>query len=87
MLVENKFLFVNLPRCASTSFHISCLRSGFKIEHYAQSVVDEYHTPINLTPGLLDAEEPDANIAKGATCSYPPTPATLTIVAVPASLR
>ena len=48
MLVENKFLFISLPRCASTSFHISCLRSGFKIEHYAQSVVDEYHTPINL---------------------------------------
>ena len=49
MLVENKFLFISLPRCASTSFYISCLRSGFKIEHYAQSVVDEYHTPINLT--------------------------------------
>ena len=49
MLVENKFLFVNLPRCASTSFHISCLRSGFKIEHYGQSFVDNYHTPINLT--------------------------------------
>jgi hypothetical protein len=49
MLVENKFLFVNLPRCASTSFHISCLRSEFKVEHYAQSFVDSYPTPINLT--------------------------------------
>jgi hypothetical protein len=49
MLVENKFLFISLPRCASTSFHISCLRSGFKIEHNAQSFVDDYHTPINLT--------------------------------------
>ena len=49
MLVDNKFLFISLPRCASTSFYISCLRSGFKIEHYAQSIVDEYHTPINLT--------------------------------------
>lgn len=49
MLVENKFLFISLPRCASTSFHISCLRSGFKIEHYAQTFVDNYHTPVNLT--------------------------------------
>jgi hypothetical protein len=49
MLVENKFLFISLPRCASTSFHISCLRSGFKIEHYNQSFIDNYHTPVNLT--------------------------------------
>jgi len=49
MLVENKFLFISLPRCASTSFYISCLRSGFKIEHNDQSIVDTYPTPINLT--------------------------------------
>jgi len=49
MLVENKFLFISLPRCASTSFYISCLRSGFKIEHNDQSIVDSYPTPINLT--------------------------------------
>lgn len=49
MLVENKFLFISLPRCASTSFYISCLRSGFKIEHNDQSIVDSYHPPINLT--------------------------------------
>ncbi len=49
MLVENKFLFISLPRCASTSFYISCLRSGFKIEHFDQSFVDNYHIPINLT--------------------------------------
>jgi hypothetical protein len=60
MLVENKFLFVNLPRCASTSFHISCLRSGFKIEHYAQSFIDNYHIPINLT---LSNEEIADNMA------------------------
>lgn len=48
MLVENKFLYVSLPRCASTSFHISCLRSGFKLEYYGQSFIDNYHTPIDL---------------------------------------
>ncbi len=48
MLVDNKFLYISLPRCASTSFHISCLRSGFKLEHYAQQFIDNYHTPVNL---------------------------------------
>jgi len=48
MLVENKFLFISLPRCASTSFYISCLRSGFDVKHYSQTFVDNYHTPVNL---------------------------------------
>jgi len=48
MLVDNKFLYISLPRCGSTSFHISCLRSGFKLEHYKQSFIDNYHTPIDL---------------------------------------
>lgn len=48
MLVDNKFLYVSLPRCASTSFHISCLRSGFKLEHYAQQFIDNHQTPINF---------------------------------------
>jgi hypothetical protein len=60
MLVENKFLFISLPRCASTSFHISCLRSGFKIEHYAQTFVNNYHTDVNLT---LSNEEIADNMA------------------------
>jgi hypothetical protein len=60
MLVENKFLYVSLPRCASTSFYISCLRSGFKIEHYDQSFVDNYHTRIDLT---LSNEELADNMA------------------------
>ena len=60
MLVENKFLFISLPRCASTSFHISCLRNGFKIEHYNQSFIDNYHTPINLT---MSSEQVADNMA------------------------
>jgi len=34
MLVDNKFIFVSLPRSASTSFYITCLKKGIKIEHY-----------------------------------------------------
>jgi len=32
MLVEKKFIFISLPRCASTSFHISCLKRNFNLE-------------------------------------------------------
>ena len=48
MLVENKFLFISLPRCASTSFYISSLRSGFEIKHYAQAWIDSAKDRINL---------------------------------------
>lgn len=34
MLVDNKFYFISLPRCASTSFMISCLKQGIKINHF-----------------------------------------------------
>jgi hypothetical protein len=48
MLVENKFLFVSLPRCASTSFYISCLRNGFDVKHYEQEWIDSNKDLINL---------------------------------------
>lgn len=48
MLVENKFLFISLPRCASTSFYISSLRSGFEIKHYEQTWIDSAKSNINL---------------------------------------
>jgi hypothetical protein len=34
MLVDGKFFFISLPRCASTSFMISCLKQGIKLEHF-----------------------------------------------------
>ena len=37
MLVDGKFFFISLPRCASTSFMISCLKQGIKIEHFDSS--------------------------------------------------
>ena len=33
MLVENKFIYVSLPRCASTAFFISCIKNGFDVKH------------------------------------------------------
>ena len=33
MLVGDKFIYINLPRCASTSFVISCIKRGISINH------------------------------------------------------
>lgn len=33
MLVDNKFLFISLPRCASTSFFITCIRNRINTKH------------------------------------------------------
>lgn len=33
MLIDNKFLFVSLPRRASTSFHFSCLLNGLDVKN------------------------------------------------------
>jgi hypothetical protein len=49
MLVENKFLFISLPRCASTSFYMSCIRSGFIIKHFDQLLIDSYQDKIDLS--------------------------------------
>ena len=34
MLVDNKFFYLSLPRCASTSFHYSCLVNGIDVQTY-----------------------------------------------------
>ena len=41
MLIDNKFIFINLPRCASYAFHISCLRNNFDIEFYKSPKLSE----------------------------------------------
>jgi hypothetical protein len=34
MLIDKKFIFLSLPRCASTSFMIACLKNDILIEHF-----------------------------------------------------
>jgi hypothetical protein len=34
MLVENKFIYISLPRCASTAFMASCVKQNLDIKHY-----------------------------------------------------
>ena len=33
MLVDNKFFYISLPRCASTAFQISCVKQNINIQH------------------------------------------------------
>jgi hypothetical protein len=39
MLIENKFIFLNIPRCASTSFHISCVNHGLNIQYHTEDEI------------------------------------------------
>jgi hypothetical protein len=34
MLIDKKFIFISLPRCASTSFMITCAKNKIPIEHF-----------------------------------------------------
>jgi len=42
MLVENKFMYISLPRCASTSFMASCVQHGLNINHFNERVDIEH---------------------------------------------
>jgi hypothetical protein len=37
MLIDKKFIFLSLPRCASTSFMITCLKNDISVEHFDSS--------------------------------------------------
>jgi hypothetical protein len=37
MLIDKKFIFLSLPRCASTSFMITCLKNDILVEHFDSS--------------------------------------------------
>lgn len=38
MLVDNKFFYISLPRCASTSFMATCVKNEINIQHYENSL-------------------------------------------------
>lgn len=63
MLVENKFIYLNLPRCASTSFHIACLKYGLDIKYYD----DIIHT---INPPKIDSDNDNELIADNLTHTH-----------------
>ena len=54
MLVENKFIYLSLPRCASTSFLITCLRNNINFEHFDNFLINNMESTIDLN---LDNEK------------------------------
>ena len=40
MLIDNKFIYISLPRCASTAFHYSCILNDIK----TQNATNEWNT-------------------------------------------
>jgi len=49
MLVDNKFIYLSLPRCASTSFYISCLRNNIEVKHADETMFDKWNSNIDLS--------------------------------------
>jgi len=49
MLINNKFIYLSLPRCASTSFHATCLQLGIS--------VDDYTNPLNSHLSNVDIKD------------------------------
>jgi hypothetical protein len=52
MLVENKFIYISLPRCASTSFMASCVEQKLQIKHFddrfdIESQIKKYRIDLN----------------------------------------
>jgi len=48
MLVDNKFIYVSLPRCGSTSFYISCLRNNLDTKFFNQKHYERYNNIVDL---------------------------------------
>lgn len=63
MLVENKFIYLNLPRCSSTSFHIACLKNGLDIKYYD----DIIH---GLNPPKISVDADNESIADNLTHAH-----------------
>jgi hypothetical protein len=48
MLIDNKFIALSLPRCASTSLYITCLRNNISVEHYDESFYKTWSGNIDM---------------------------------------
>ena len=53
MLVDNKFIYLSLPRCASTAFHATCLQMGIDIRDYTDET-NSHLSNINLKDKSID---------------------------------
>ncbi len=63
MLVNNKFIYLNLPRCASTSFHIACLKHKLDIKYYDSRIQ-------SMNPTQLEFDSNNEIIADNLTHAH-----------------
>lgn len=53
MLVDNKFLYISLPRCASTSFMVSCIKNDISTNYFDEVL---YNQLTNINKELSSEE-------------------------------
>lgn len=56
MLIDNKFFYISLPRCASTAFQISCIKNNINIQH-ARYGVDKLIESIDKSGDIQKLKE------------------------------
>lgn len=62
MLVQNKFIYVSLPRCASTSFMIACGKNNLNIQHHTGKFDKTYESmDWSLSSKLIASKLPHAH--------------------------
>lgn len=49
MLVDNRFIYINIPRCATTSFKLTCERNNINTEYFNTSILENKKDIINLS--------------------------------------
>lgn len=57
MLVENKFIYISIPRCASTAFMSSCVKQNLNINH----LYSHFNIENQIKSGDIDINEIDYN--------------------------
>ena len=79
MLIDNTFIFISLPRCASTSFFVTCLKSNIPVEHFDSNSdnqlngIDGWQTMDNelLADRLTHNHEPLLDLTKKFGKNFP----------------
>ena len=65
MLIENKFIYLSLPRCASSSFLSSCMNQNLKVQHFNKGYdIETQNKKYNVDIDLINLIESKIIITK-----------------------
>jgi hypothetical protein len=63
MLVDNKFIYISIPRCATTSFLVSCFKNKIDVKHFDNRFDFDYQLNNNdFIKTITDIEELSNNL-------------------------